>query len=182
MAKLGPDAFDLYIGLGPSRSYEAVAQHFGASKKAVSKRATKERWQERLAEIEHNAAADADKKATESIKGIISRHLKLARWIQARAIETLKEAPLRSTADALRALEFSLKEERHLARTDDPNAAEHENPFEGLSPEFLKQLHKEAHEYVHNKERQLALEADESIGRTPVKVKPGVKLKGSPEP
>ena len=154
MAKIPETAFSEYLGLGTGRSYQTLADRYGVSKRAVVKLACRENWQERLEEIERTATAEADKKATESVKGIITRHLKLARWIQARAIETLKEAPLRNTSDALKALEFSLKEERRLARTDDPNAVEHENPFEGLSPEFLKQLHKEAHEYVHQQAKE----------------------------
>ena len=46
--KITPDAFDYYRSLGPSRSYQKVAEHYGATKKAVSDHATKEGWRRRL--------------------------------------------------------------------------------------------------------------------------------------
>lgn len=46
--KLPPEAFEYYVGLGPGRSYQAVADHFETSKRAVSYRAKQERWPERF--------------------------------------------------------------------------------------------------------------------------------------
>ncbi len=37
-------AFDFYVSLGGERSYERVAQHYGATKRAVTKHAVRERW------------------------------------------------------------------------------------------------------------------------------------------
>ncbi len=51
--KIPDNAFDFYFGLGPSRSYQAVADEYGVTKRAVTKLATKERWQKRLEELEH---------------------------------------------------------------------------------------------------------------------------------
>jgi hypothetical protein len=50
--KIPPEAFQFYVGLGPSRSYEAVAEEFGCSRRGVADCAKRERWQERLAEVE----------------------------------------------------------------------------------------------------------------------------------
>lgn len=67
--RLPPEAFEFYVGLGAQRSYQAVAKHYGVSKRSVSKLATKERWQERFESIVaavrtekvgEGAVADAD--------------------------------------------------------------------------------------------------------------------------
>jgi hypothetical protein len=39
--KLPFDTFDFYFGLGPSRSYQAVADHYGVTKRAVCKLAAR---------------------------------------------------------------------------------------------------------------------------------------------
>ena len=149
MAKIPDTAFAEYLGLGEGRSYQALADRYGVTKRAVVKLACRDNWQGRLEEIERNASVAADKKATESIQSIIARHLRTIRWIQGKALETLKDTPLRSTSDALKALEFSLKEERHLTRADDPEAATADDRLTEYSPQFLKQLKEAAHEYVH---------------------------------
>ena len=50
--KIPTDAFDYYFSLGPSRSYQAVAEKYGASKRAVVGVAKRENWQKRLLEVE----------------------------------------------------------------------------------------------------------------------------------
>ena len=77
--KIPHDAFDFYVGLGVGRSYQAVAEQFGASKGAVTARAAKEDWQGRLAKIEREARSKADEKAVESLEQVNERHLKIAR-------------------------------------------------------------------------------------------------------
>ena len=42
--KIPPDALEYYLGLGPDRSYQKVADHYGVSKRAVTKLAARERW------------------------------------------------------------------------------------------------------------------------------------------
>ncbi len=46
--KLPPDAFSYYAGLGPERSYKAVAKRFRVSKQTVTRRAVRENWQRRM--------------------------------------------------------------------------------------------------------------------------------------
>ena len=53
--KIPEDAFELYVSLGPERSYAAVAEQYGVTKRAVVKRAKAEAWSERLAKIEDQA-------------------------------------------------------------------------------------------------------------------------------
>lgn len=113
MAKrLPPDAFDFYLGLGTSRSYDAVAAHYGVSKRAVTKRAARDHWQERIAEVEAKARQAADEKAAETLEAMSTRHLKALKIVQAKALETLRAMSLDSAMDAVRALEMSIKNER----------------------------------------------------------------------
>ena len=44
--KIPQDAFFFYVGLGPGRSYQQVADHYGVTKRAVVNLAVKERWQD----------------------------------------------------------------------------------------------------------------------------------------
>jgi len=110
--KIPPNAFEIYFAMGPGRSYDALAERFKVSKQAVTKLATKERWQERCAEIEHRAQAESKEKAVDLLNEMNERHLRVLRAIQAKALETLKEKPLRTGMDAVRALELSIRHER----------------------------------------------------------------------
>ena len=62
-AKLPHSAFEFYFGLGPGRSYQAVADRFVVTKRAVTKHAAQERWQDRLAKLEEKARLSAEQKA-----------------------------------------------------------------------------------------------------------------------
>ncbi len=110
--KLPTDAFDVYMSLGPSRSYQAVADHFGVSKRAVTNRATKERWQQRSGELEAKARQGAEQRLVETLEEMNTRHLRSLRVVQARAIEALRNHPLESAMDAVRALDISIRQER----------------------------------------------------------------------
>ena len=110
--KLPPDAFDFYVSLGPDRSYEKVAAHYGISKRGVTKAAHREDWAGRLARIETQARQATDKKIGESLEGMNQRHIKIVRAVQGKALETLKSMPLASAMDAVRALDMALKQER----------------------------------------------------------------------
>lgn len=112
--KIPPDAFSFYFSLGPGRSYQAVAEHFGVSKRAVSNMAERENWQERLAEVERRARDKVDEKAVETLEDMNGRHLKVLRFIQNKAIEALKAMPIESAMDAVRAYGLTLDKERTI--------------------------------------------------------------------
>lgn len=121
--KLPPESFEHYFALGPSRSYAAVAKKYGVTKKAVYKRALKERWQERIADIQEKARAHGDEKRVESIEAMNERHLKLMRLVQGKALEALKQYPLETALEAVRALEASIRQERLICGEPSERAA-----------------------------------------------------------
>ena len=110
--KIPTDAFEFYFSLGTDRSYESVAENFGVTKRAVSKRATKEQWLRRIAERERRAREATDQKAVESLEQMNSRHLRSLRAVQGKALDALRTMPLTSAMDAVRALDLSIKQER----------------------------------------------------------------------
>ena len=111
MRKIPTDAFDHYFSLGPGRSYQAVADRYSVSKRAVTNLAKRENWQARLAEIEAKAREAADKKNAQSLKAVHERQLQSLRLVQRRAIERLRETPIESAAEAARALAQAIKQE-----------------------------------------------------------------------
>ena len=60
-------AASYYAGLGPARSYQSVAEHYGVRKQAVTKLAVRESWQQRLEDIERKARENVDQRAAESL-------------------------------------------------------------------------------------------------------------------
>lgn len=64
--KIPQDAFGFYFSLGVSRSYGAVAEKYGVSKRAVALLASREQWQPRIAELERKARQRTDELAVES--------------------------------------------------------------------------------------------------------------------
>lgn len=112
--KIPVDAFELYLSLGDGRSYEKVAAHFGVSKTAVVKRATKEDWRARMHAHEAKAQEAIDKKAIETIEQMKERHLKVMKAIQNKALDALRSMPLDTAFQAVKALALSLEQEREL--------------------------------------------------------------------
>lgn len=110
--KIPPEALSVYLSLGPGRSYEAVARHFGVSKRAIVDRAKKEKWQDRVAQMELAARSKAEAQAGQSVEEMNERHLKTAQLIQRKALEALSRLPIDQAMDAVRALKIGLEHER----------------------------------------------------------------------
>lgn len=112
--KIPIDALQYYIALGPGRSYQAVADHCQVSKQAVTSLAKRERWQERVRELEQKTLERVEKKVAETVEDMTGRHIKMLHTIAVRALETLKQLPLETAAQAVRALDTVIKQERAI--------------------------------------------------------------------
>ena len=82
--KIPPDALEYYLAPGSDRSCQKVADHYGVSKRAVTKHAARDRWRDKLIEFERKAREGAEKRALESLEGMNLRHLKSLKIIQVR--------------------------------------------------------------------------------------------------
>jgi ATPase subunit of ABC transporter with duplicated ATPase domains len=111
MARIPAGAYEDYLALGTERSYQALAARYGVSKTAVVKRAKKERWQDRLADLERQARERAEEKAVDEMDAVRERHLKEARFLQARALQALKDLPPEKGIRAASALSVAWKHE-----------------------------------------------------------------------
>jgi hypothetical protein len=112
--KLPLDALSYYVSLGPSRSYAQVGEHFGVTKRAVVKLATRDRWQAQVEEIERRAREKSNAKAEESLEEMNERHLKIARVVQNKGLEALRRFPLETALQAVRAIEGAVRQERAI--------------------------------------------------------------------
>lgn len=88
--KIPADGFSYYFSLGPGRSYDAVAEKYGATRRGVADHAKRERWQQRIDELEQRAREQADEKALESVAEMNVRHIREARFLQSKGLEGLK--------------------------------------------------------------------------------------------
>ncbi len=110
-----PDAFALYVGMGQDRTYEAVAKHYGLCKRTILRAAIRDRWQQRLEDIEREAQAATDAKLAKAMLDMNMRHRKLLLGIASRAAQALSQFELKSAMEAVRAAEVAVKLERLLA-------------------------------------------------------------------
>jgi ATPase subunit of ABC transporter with duplicated ATPase domains len=111
VARIPEGAFEDYLALGAERSYQTLAERYGVSKTAIVKRAKKERWQERIAELERKAQQRVEAKAVDQMEAVRERHLKEARFLQARAVQALKDLPPERGVRAAAALNIAWKHE-----------------------------------------------------------------------
>ncbi len=112
MKKIPPDAFDFYFSLGPSRSYRAVADKCGATKRAVTALAKRENWQARLAEIEEKARVRLDEKKGDALDAAHEQRLKALRLVLGKGIEGLRGMSIESPRDAVQAIGLAVREIR----------------------------------------------------------------------
>lgn len=120
--KLPSDAFEIYFALGDRRSLAAVAEKLGVSKRTVSRRASEEKWSERIVEIEKKARVHVEEHAVESLAAMRTRHIKILEAMQRKALETLRQVPMQSAYQAVRTLVATIEQER-LARGEPIDAA-----------------------------------------------------------
>lgn len=144
MAKLPTDAFTFYAGLGPGRSYQAVADHFGVTKRSVTRRASEDNWQDRLAAIEKTARERTDAALAETIEQVNARHLKILRAIQGRALQAIQGMPLTTGMEGVRALDLAIRQERLiLGEPSDRSSVSIEETIKREYETWLKPAHPE---------------------------------------
>lgn len=112
--RLSEGAFEYYVGLGSGRSYQAVAERYGASKRTVVRHAAAEKWAERLEAIQQEARDELDKRLAGAIAEMNERHMKILRAVASRAVAAIKEHPLTTGMEGVRAAELAIKLERLL--------------------------------------------------------------------
>ena len=109
--KLPEQAYEHYLELGVERSYQTVADHYGVSKAAVVNRAKRDDWQGRLRRIEREARERTERKAVDDMEAVRERQLKSARYLQARALEALRDLPPAQAGRVAQALNIAWKHE-----------------------------------------------------------------------
>ena len=110
--KIPTDAFDFYFSLGPARSYQAVADKYQVSKRAVVGVDKREDWQRRLSEVEAKAREAGDKKKAESLAASKEHHLQALRLVLVKGIEGLRQMQINEPMDAIRAIGLAVREIR----------------------------------------------------------------------
>ena len=112
---LPPDAFEAYVALGQERSYATLARNYGVSKRCVTREAARGKWIERLSKIEEDARAASDRRVTETLADMHERHVKMLKVMGARVVTALRDHPIDSGMDAIRAADITIKLERLIA-------------------------------------------------------------------
>ena len=75
--KIPEDAFAQYVSMGVERSYQALADMLGVTKRAVTKLAARDKWSERLSKIEKDVREKCDKRLVETLEQMYERHMRL---------------------------------------------------------------------------------------------------------
>jgi hypothetical protein len=123
------DSFERFMGLGPNRTYQKLADVLGVSKRSVVRRARRDGWQARIARIQVDAQVKVDAKLADDVADVNERHLKTLRVLQAKALQGLSSMALRSPMDCVRTLDLAIKAERSVLGKD---KGEHQTTLEEL--------------------------------------------------
>ncbi len=110
--KIPQDALAYYVSLGPGRSYQKVAEHYGVTKRAVVNAAKRDRWQEQVEELERTAREDAREKMKSTIEATYEQHMKALRLVFGKGVEALKGMAIDTPADAMKAIQLAIREMR----------------------------------------------------------------------
>lgn len=110
-ARIPDDAFEVYVGMGSARSYQALADKFGVDKRSIVRLATREKWSERLAQINQEVRSATDKRLATEIHAVRERHLQQSRFVQGILLKGMKEATPREAARMTTALSQAWKHE-----------------------------------------------------------------------
>lgn len=119
--RLPAEALAYYLNLGNARSYQAVADHFGVSKRTVTATAARQKWQAQLEAAQAKSREQIGQRFAETLEQANERHVKLGRFLQSQGIAALKNAAEMSSADGIRAIKTGVDIERQgLGEQIDP--------------------------------------------------------------
>jgi cell division protein FtsL len=121
--KIGEDAFSYWVWLGQERTYAQVAERYKCTKRAVQKVADKERWVERLAEIEKDAAEKLDKKLGDDLVEMRSQQLKVLQAVLSCGVKALAAHSLDTGYQGVCAIEKAIKLQRLILGETTENTA-----------------------------------------------------------
>lgn len=110
-SKIPDDAFEIYVGMGPGRSYHALAEKLGVDKRSIVRRAGKEDWAARLSKIQEGVRAAADRKVSSDLQAVRERQLLQARYLQGQALKAIKDLSPKDAVKIAAALNIGWKHE-----------------------------------------------------------------------
>lgn len=114
MKKLPDVAFATYVRMGESRSHRRIALEFGVTKRAVTKRARRERWAERLRAIEAASRAEEDREHARAIaESLVMLRRALIDFVP-RFLESLEKRPCRTASERCQEARLVLAFARYL--------------------------------------------------------------------
>ena len=167
--KIPTDAFDFYFSLGLKRSYQAVAEKYQVSKRAVTAIAKRERWQERLEKVESEARNISDKKKVETLDVAKEQHLQALRLVLGKGIEGLRRMAITSPMDAVRAIGIAVREirveigepsDRTAVSIEDTIKREYERWLIKVEPDKVEPEAKDAEEHEDESESDATAEEE----------------------
>lgn len=112
------DAFQRYIDMGASRSYQALADALGVSKRAVTKRAKRDGWRKRLLDLQTEARLGGEDRVVADLRAMNRRHLELAHAMQRHGVALLLGGDAGSRVEALRSIRHGVDLERRIICAD----------------------------------------------------------------
>ena len=121
--KIGEDAFSYWVWLGQDRAYSDVAELYKCSKRAVQKCADRERWVERLHEIEKDAQEKLDKKISNDLADMREQQLRIIKAMLGCAVKALSAHPLETGFQGALVAEKAIKLQRLILGETTENTA-----------------------------------------------------------
>ena len=116
--KIPPTAFAIYVAMGPDRSLRELAEVLGVTKKGVAEHSKRERWQEKIGEIDDKLAESAVEVAIRTthrtVERMVERHMGAMDRVVHLAYERLTKegVEFETPMDAVRALDIAVRSQR----------------------------------------------------------------------
>ena len=105
-------AWTLWAGMGPTRSYSAVAKELGVADSTILRLARKGGWNRRLTALEKPVREDEDKKLQVAVREMNERYLSIAKGLAEKGADALAYLVPDSVPQALKMIDLAAKLER----------------------------------------------------------------------